>query len=581
MFHESPCARESKIMSSQIVRFSPESPRQTRPRAPWWQVLCACLLLALPATAKAPKVRSRNARVRVTTRLVEVSVVAETKKGEPVTDLTKEDFTLLDGGRPEQITVFDTASSQQSLSGGRRLPDNMFSNHRNQFAGNQVSATVILFDGLNTQITDRDYARRQIVKFLKQMRPEDRVALYVLGRGPRVLQDFTSDPKVLLKALASYDSSKQIAGSLDSPLYDPALSPTAQLDAWLGELSFNLYQHYSSVRAFRTVRTLVAIANHLQRLPGRKNLLWVAGSFPLYVGIDTAPEPKRKKKKKKSNGEKIDVVVPELYRLARALNDANMAIYPVDARGLIAPQQYRADHAALGPRTQERDQAMFSVMRVLAERTGGRAFYNNNDLSAALQRATKDARISYVLAYYPSHGEWNNKFRPIKLKVNRPGVKLLYRNGYFAQPEEPKESWYREEVLDAAIWSPMEATGLGLTVRVRPAGKRALDLDFMIDAADITMTPKPKEEVWLCGLDLWMVQLDASERPVKTTGTTNNLRLTKPIYEQVQKVKGLRLVERLKPVSGATLVRVLVRDISSGRLGSVTIPLKRFLQQAD
>ena len=179
---------------------------------------------------------------------------------------------------------------------------------------------------------------------------------------------------------------------------------------------------------------------------------------------------------------------------------------------------------------------MFSRMRTLAERTGGRAFYNNNDLAAAMRQATKDARLSYVLAYYPSHTEWNGKFRQIKLKVDRPGVKLLYRHGYFAQPAEPKKSWYREEVLDAAMWSPMEATGIGLSVQVRPAAKGALNLDLMISAPDITFTPKPKEGIWTCGLDMWMVQLDSAEKHLKTTGTTNNLRLNRAVYGQVVQI---------------------------------------------
>jgi VWFA-related protein len=96
------------------------------------------------------------------------------------------------------------------------------------------------------------------------------------------------------------------------------------------------------------------------------------------------------------------------------LNNANLAVYPVDDRGLMAPQEYRADLAAVAPPSPGREQATFATMRVLADRTGGRAFYNNNDLAAAMRRATEDASRTYVLGYYPSHDSWNGKFREIR-----------------------------------------------------------------------------------------------------------------------------------------------------------------------
>ena len=503
--------------------------------------------------------------LRVTTRLIEVSLVAEAKDGEPVSDLTQEDFALFDRGCEEKISFFSLESSERRRSAPRPLPSNVFSNRFERLGDYPTNATVVLFDALNTRLTDQAYARRQIVKFLRALEPEDRVALYVVGRGPRVLQDFNGDPSGLLEKLESFTGGHD--PSLDAPLYDPAVTPAMHFGSWLGELSFNLIEHFDRDRAFRTARGLVAIARHLESLPGRKNLIWVSGSFPLSIGGDSVPLPVKARRGQRG-------VSPEVERVVRAFVRANLAVYPVDARGLMVPQEYRANRTVVNHDVNLAEQAKFSTMRQLAERTGGRAFYNNNDLSGAFRQAADDARISYVLGYYPSHDEWDGKFRPTKIDVKRPGVKLHYRRGYFALPDEPDDSWYREQTLEAAMFSPVEASAVGLTVRATPE-KGALRLEIGVDPTDVTF--QAKEGGWECELDVWLVQLDRRERHLNTDARTNKLRLENLVYQRVMRSRGLVLPETLKPSKKSLLVRVMVRDVDSGALGSVTIPVRRFL----
>ncbi len=75
-------------------------------------------------------------------------------------------------------------------------------------------------------------------------------------------------------------------------------------------------------------------------------------------------------------------------------------------------------------------------MNLLAERTGGRAFFNTNDIQGAIRRAIDDSRVTYVLGFNPDHGNWNGKFREIKIKVKRPDTNIRYRRGYFALADE-------------------------------------------------------------------------------------------------------------------------------------------------
>lgn len=519
------------------------------------------LLAATGAMPQAPRDASAPETLRATTHLVEVSVVAQTKQGEPATGLRQEDFTLLDEGKAQKIAFFRTETAQPSPARPRRLPPNLYTNRLDLGAAAPTSATVILFDGLNTRLTDQAYARQQILTFLRQLKTGDRVALYAMGRGPRVLQDFTEDSSTLISALAAYKG--EAPASLSAPMYDPAMSGPDHFEAWLGELSFGLYDYYSEDRAFRTVRALIAIAEHLERLPGRKNLLWVSGSFPVSIGGDSTPTPRKTALGKRE-------ALPEVERAARALNRSNLAIYPVDARGLMVGQQYVGP--MMKPELRNPDTAEFATMQMLAERTGGRAFFNNNDLTAALRRAVEDTRLTYVLGYYATHQDWKGRFRKLEVKVARPDVELHYRRGYFAQPDEPADAWYRQQVLDASLWSPVDATGLRLTVAVTPVAGGGRDLALQVDAGDITF--RHREDRWECSLDVWLVQLDGKERQLKTSAHTNNLRLEQAMYDRVMQVKGLALAERVDPQPEALLLRVLVRDVGSGALGSLTIPLK-------
>src|SRR5262249_33083627 len=133
---------------------------------------------------------------------------------------------------------------------------------------------------------------------------------------------------------------------------------------------------------------------------------------------------------------------------ADALIDAQIAIYPVDARGLVPSSYFDASSSGrdnlgrslsrpgrLGAAMSQESaqlQAVHGTMNDMAERTGGRAFYNRNDIDGAIRQSVRDGSTYYTLAYYPSNKKWNGKFRKIQIKVNRPGVKLRHRLGYYA-----------------------------------------------------------------------------------------------------------------------------------------------------
>src|SRR5262249_4404531 len=98
--------------------------------------------------------------------------------------------------------------------------------------------------------------------------------------------------------------------------------------------------------------------------------------------------------------------------------------------------------------------------RALAQATGGQAFYGSNDVRPALQHVADDSRSADTLGFYPDHSQWNNKFRRLTVKINRPGLKLRYREGYYATVGTGSSHTQAEAALFRAANSPVNATGI-------------------------------------------------------------------------------------------------------------------------
>ena len=532
-------------------------------------------------TQAQPQAKQEPPVVRVTTRLVQVNVIVQDRKGEPVTDLTRDDFTLLDQGQPQIVSTF-SVESLRTLPTAQPAPPNVFSNRFEQKTHTPTSVTVILLDGLNTRFEDMAYARAQIIKFLGQLQPQDRVALYTLTTRLTVLHDFTSDATSLLRALERSKGhvSTELAASEPEPANPMGIDA---LDQFLTAANQRTADFYTINRVGRTAGTIEDIANHLARLPGRKNLVWVSGSFPFSIGLDTPFTPETTSQERRTFSEEIE-------RAARALNNANMAIYPVDARGLTGPSfttrapAFRPGQQGpglrrnpVGPIGLSPDRANIDTMNILADRTGGRAFYNTNDIQGSVRRAIEDSRVTYVLGFYPTHGNWDAKFREIKVQVKRPGLHLRYRRGYLALPEATFDSKKREVLMRAAVDSPLDDTSLGLEAHLHVVdvpGAMTLKTELLVYSRDLTLVAQGDR--WAGTVDVLFVQRGTDGKELAGELKTLNLNLVRKTYDEIMK-KGLGLTRNLPLAPGAAQLRVVVRDVSSGSIGSLTIPLTKLI----
>ena len=492
-----------------------------------------------------------GAAIRFMVRLIQVTVVAEDGDGNPVNDLKKEDFTLRDKGEAQKLSFFaqqNTPAAQ--LNTLAAAPSNFFSNHVESSPSGANSVTILLFDALNTQFKDLSYARTRVVDFLQHMQPQDQVALYVLTPTTLyVMHDFTNDSETLVRLMGGKPE-KTSTASTSAP--GPNDVKIEKLISDSMDESNRFYKGQPLNILETTSSAMLQIARNTVNIPGRKNLVWISGGFPIIMG-DAIPLGPRDDRQDFS---------ASLSATAKQLGDANVAVYPVDARGLYAA---RGGGRYVSPN--------MDAMVLIANGTGGRPFYNTNDIASSIRKAVDDSRVSYVLGYYPTNDRWDAKFREINIKVARPGVHLRYKTGYFAVPANPDSHERNEMLTSDAIRSPLQMIDLGLEVHADPIAKtngRELKVTVRVDPT--AMHFQKVGDRWTDGIEVVWVGLTPDGRILDRDKDTVELKPEQSGYDEIMHA-GLSFSEHIILGSDSTELRLIVRDRGTGAIGSVNIPL--------
>jgi len=552
----------------------------------WVSAASATLAIAWP---QAEDQQKPSEVIRAATQLVQVNLIAVDRKGNPVSDLTTRDLVLTDNNEPQKISVFYLQKNEPVAGRPERLPRGTFTNR----AEGVRNVTVILLDNLNIdsnsqpadQLANLAYAKGEARKFLRNMATQDEVALYAMSSEVRVLHDFTNDSQALVRALDAYRPSPPVAdytpnpdlqlGSSGNPGQPPGGSTLRQREEQISSAEGKAF--FISRRVDETVADFQAIASHLANIPGRKNIVWLTTGFPFAVSADpTAPGMRfnRPSEILELGGQPITSMSPQMQKAARAFNNANMAIYPVDIRGLMTSPEFSAAQQSVSThRFLSIGQTEITSMKDIAERTGGRAFYETNGIAQAMQTAASDARVTYTLGYYTADLHWDGKFHNIRIKTTRPGVTLRYRRGYFALPPEQPGKSEHQDVFAQTIWSPLEATGLGLTVRARrrTQGTSAeAALAVHIDSQNLRF--ENLNGRWVGKIELVIVNLSPTGHNLKGFDQTREFRFLPSTYERIER-EGLGFPLSLRIPADTERIRLVIRDSPSGAMGSVTIPL--------
>jgi VWFA-related protein len=525
----------------------------------------------------------RDDVIRSGTRLVQVNLLAAGRDGRPIRDLQASEITVMQDGRPQAVALFEVVSSSQATP-PEPLPPNVFSNQIKSGGAPITSVTAIVLDALNTQFQDRVYAQEQVRAFLRRLTPKDRVALYILGSRLVVLHDYTTDTQSLLDKLEKFRGSQildfllatsdqareaQAAAFANRDAPGPAAANPPLPDA-LAAATEKVASFDQAARILTTIRALTAISDHLAGVPGRKNLVWVSAGFPLRLGLESNMAV--------DSTVSRDSFTPEFQALVRSLNSSQVAVYPVDARGLMTPPETSTITPNRSARSTVPPPPTFynpittnqDAMLDIANQTGGRAAISTNDLAGAVRRAADDAEVSYVVGYYAPETSLDGRYHTIQVKTSRPGVELRHRRGYLAVREPTVPAADRRALLTRALLNPVEGTALQVNARVDRAGSQ-----FAITAQVLPggILVEPKDGKLTGTLDLMIAFRDASGAGQVAAFQTFNLALTPENYRKLAET-GLILERKIAPpIDKPLTIRIVARDPATGATGSLTVPL--------
>jgi VWFA-related protein len=542
-----------------------------------------------PATSPTPDKLPALPTFKVTTRLVVVDVVATDSKGHPITDLKAEDFTLLEAGANQQIKIFNfqqPTSSDQTQQPPAKMPPNLVTNVPSYKPNRALS--VLLLDGLNTDSVAQKYARQEMLNYVEKLPQGQPVAIYLLGNKLRLLQDFTTDPDLLKQALGKMKDK-------NSPLLknDPALSAAAAqnlaqmgLQGMITQIQgFEQEQVSAQIdqRVENTVNALMSLARTLAGYPGRKNLIWVSSSFPSNL-LDLEGLTSVDVRRQASATSDQRSYSNQIERLSSALSNARVAVYPVDSHGVgnfgsVSDMANRDSNGSFMQVVAADPQAAHTTMNTVAERTGGRAFYNTNDLNGAIREGIEDGSTYYTLGYYPENKDWDGKFRKIVVKSNRSGVKLHYREGYVASdPHAYRKLNPNQQAMDFGQALNLEnpiATALPFkSALIMPSEKTAnkLVINFGIDAHNLSFELQD-DGLQHTSVDCAVQVFNSTGTPLHTVQAQNFAAALKPEQYQLVLQKFFPCNQTLALEPGSYLLRLGVRDNTTGLIGTVNAPV--------
>jgi VWFA-related protein len=554
-----------------------------------WKLLApatAFLCAASPAALAAQTSQSNQKpapTVRVSTSLVLVDVVAADKHGKFVSGLTATDFRVLENGKEQSIAVFHEEQTPGAPPPPTPLPRNTYTNLP-AYHPPSGPLMVVLLDALNTPLFSQSRAHMALIRYVAKLLKQDRpMAILSLTDRLTVLQDFTTSRSLLLAAAKRFSPGESGAVSARSAMTSIGKDKEYQSVLELSNESGNpqtllwFYQHLlendrqmvsfnDQQRAEITAQALQAIAAALQGYAGRKNLIWVSAGFPsLYYSV--------------SGSKLASTVVRELHRAADLLNEARVAVYPVDARGLTNKVTLGDYHFNVGDWEGKVTSPMYDLfasqqtMRSVAQATGGVAFYNSNDITHAIAAAVADSRDSYLLGYYPADRNWNGKFRRITVKAARKGLELRYRRGYYALPgfaaSETKPEKSPEQKLQAALLDPLPSTGVLFRVETPPPNSQGLLKGrILLPGSAVTLGSS-------CDLNLSL--RIAALTPAGTIARELNDDVQRRLPPQQclaarNGALGFPFLLSLKP--GSYQLECLARDNYTGAVGRVDVPIR-------
>jgi VWFA-related protein len=558
--------------------------------------------------------------VRISTSLVQTDVVVTDKNDHIIPDLTLADFKLFENGKRQDLKFMEFVSADAgpriegsiNIEGNRIEPDAA----RNLSARDLRRVFAFVVDDLTIPFADLVSVRNLLADFVNnQMRDGDLVAIVRVVGGRGLLQQFTSDKRLLRRAIteirptvspySAFDNLPPIEGSNPQPqqaavgdggIAMPELAGVPDVDAGDEGITRGL-------RSLITLEMTGEVVNSMKTLPGRKSLVLISGGLPLYeanqnqITIAGIPTPVADFSTYISNVSYL------LNQLTDRASRAGVVINTLDIRGLKAS---RGVSLFTDPGNEGRsalfggggsdpnfgrtaNMGMFDNksldtlsghlgLQALANATGGLSVTNTSNFSEGLDRILNRSNY-YLLAYTPTDS-FDNKFRKLEVKVERPGARVYTRAGYIAKADTPAgQPKTKEQAIIRAAMSPLakrevDVTGL-LQYRFLPDNRADIDINMLINPNNFNFKQE-SDGNYHTAFDVVGFLVNSMGKSQGGFSQTVNASLSPDDYKRAL-TYGISYTGHAQLPPGMYQLRAVVRENESGLVGTMS----QFLEVPD
>lgn len=371
---------------------------------------------------------------RANVRRVPVDVVVLDKNGNLVRGLTRDDFVVEEDRKPQNVLSFEFFDGKTPAF----VPPTIPPLPRNTYvdlptAPERGPLYILYYDMVNTPLTRQMEAHKQLLDFVDHAQPGTRFALFANMAGLHLVQGFTSDHALLHAAILSKGPGPHLPNVF---LY--------------GDV-------YGSEDAGAVLSNLKFIAEYMNGIPGRKNLLWLSSGFPIPVGPTMTGHNSNTGVGGGFSSSTMQINdltyleskgIKEAYA---ALASSQVALYPVDLNGVVGGGDALTDYQ------HEND---------IAEATGGHAYYSNNRVAELLDKAVENGESYYSLTYSPTNTKYDGSERHIRVTLadKNKNYALTYRTVYFGVSDDEVQESHAKQVVQQRFLAAKKADTLYATV---------------------------------------------------------------------------------------------------------------------
>jgi VWFA-related protein len=532
--------------------------------------------------------------VKVKSNLVNIDVIVKDKKGKYISDLKAEDFVVTENGQPQKVEFFDAPLTRtETRKTGEAAAGVEPSAPPTTAPRNYVS---LVLDFQSTDVTNLKQVQDGAIKYVReQVTDADAVAVLTVSHSLQMIQPFTQDKALLIKALENLgtpdsknfeqrDLAENISnlrdslkgapdspGNITSPAAGAAMARVMIARRVLAQF-IQLRTALSLQQARPVLAALAALAEGLRPILGRKTVVLFSQGFVTPAVLDWQVQST------------IDIA-----------NRANVAIYIIDSAGLRASAPESGSYVpstplggisaatnqeerirAVGGETvfdyarQEGKTREYDILYRLSGDTGGKFLKGNNDIGLGLERINEEIQARYTLAYRSTNQNFDGSFRKVKIEVRRPDVQIMSRNGYYAiPPEEIVLLSPADKKLLAGFNEAQANPGLPLFVSLTPFRTREglYTVPLAIELPPVAIKFERKADKRSMQLEVLGVLKSGSERIISRLGGNFDVNLNAADYDQILN-NNIFYRQDLQLASGEYTLDLIVKDKQTEKLAA-------------